>query len=131
MSEQKATKRYSAKELTSHLRAISKEIHTVDDDGRPVDKAEALTRELWKRALGFVEIVEEMKNGKPVTREIARKPEQWALQYIYERLEGRIAPVALGDAQTGIKAESRIGKLAASRLNRIADGSGGPPKLGK
>ena len=80
-----------------------------------VTRAELLALVLWKKALGWTE-QNKIKDGP----ETVHKPESWAIQLIYERLEGR-APQAIPDAKGHLSEAERINELAKSKLNRTAE----------
>lgn len=109
-----AAKKYSARQLTKFLRELAEEMHTMGDAGEMVTKAEALARLLWDKALGY-------KHRDPKTGETKwYKPESWAIQLIYERMEGK-APVTMEPETSRITAAQKIGDLARNRLNSEAE----------
>lgn len=115
-----ADKRYTAKELTAHLRELAAKVHEwiqpeEGEEGGYITKGEALARLLWQKALGFTETVLDEENK---SRTIAHKPESWAIQLIYERLEGK-SPQAITEDATRIRAVERVRELAAARINDI------------
>ncbi len=116
MSNLAAPDRVSRKALSKHLDAIGQEAHTITADGTQVTKEEALARLLWDKALGYTETIRD-DNG--TQKEIVHKPESWALEYIYERKEGK-APPAIADSSGGIRAADKVRQLAKERLNNMA-----------
>lgn len=132
-----AEKRYSNRELTDALRATGAEIYDtriVGEDGeiRSITRYEALAELLWKKALGWIEEVDEKGDkGVMVRTKREHKPESWAAQLIYERWEGK-TPVAMPEVGRGLTAADRVRDLSKARINRLAkEASGqqaGPPK---
>lgn len=116
-----ALPKYTGKELTKHLRLLAMEAESVSDEGETITKAEALARLLWKKALGFAEMV--MKEGSP--KEVKNPPEAWAIQLIYERLEGKVANTAPEEAGK-ITAAEKVSELARSRINNVLVGAAIP-----
>jgi len=115
--------RYNSRQLTDHLRELAADAETIvvggEDEGRVITKGEALARLLFEKALGYVEMVPDPKNGKmPI--EIVHSPEHWAIQLIWERLEGR-APQAITDEKPSLTATERVTELARLRFNHKAE----------
>lgn len=113
-----------AKALTEALRRLSFEATTITDDGTPLSRAEQLADLVWKYALGWTESTT-TPEGRKV--EIKHPPVAWAMQYMFERLEGK-APIAVQDENPGIKAADKVRQLAVDRVNSMAK-VGGPPKF--
>jgi hypothetical protein len=128
-----ALPRYSSKELTKHLRALAMEAESLADSGETITKAEALSRLLWKKALGYTAMEMRGEADKRVMTEVYHPPESWAIQMIYERLEGKVPQSAVDDAGKTTAAE-RVSDLARTRINMLAgapvtpDGKPAPPK---
>lgn len=114
--------RLSARALTKHLNIIGLEMHTVDAEGNPVDREEALARLLWNMALGWEEVTRDDEGN---LKKIKHPPVAWAIQYIYDRKEGRAAPTVLED-EGRMKAADKVRDLAKSRLNDLAMAAAGP-----
>lgn len=125
----------STRALTRHLHELGAEAHTVADDGTILTREEALARLLWDKALGWEEVTRD-EDGN--VKRIKHKPESWAIQYIYERREGKAAAATV-EEDNRIRTSERVRELARDRLNRLAeaavnaDGSSGksakgPPK---
>ncbi len=117
------TQKFNNRQLTRYLQEIMLEIHDTRLDAKGevdfVTKGRALAELLVRKALGGEEIVvEEGDDGKPVTTKVFRKPEAWAIQCIYERLEGRV-PQALPDDKSGITAADKVDQLIKDRLNKM------------
>lgn len=126
-----ALPRYSGKELTKHLRVLAMEAEGSSPGGDPETKAETLARLLWKKALGYSEVRTNIE-GKAI--EVSCPPEAWAIQLIYERLEGKVAN-STPDEAGKITAAEKVTDLARTRINSIvgaapvAGAKPLPPKL--
>jgi hypothetical protein len=59
--------------------------------------------------------------------EVVHPPVAWAMQYLYERQEGK-APMAVPDDDNRVKAAEKVRELAKDRLNKMASAVVGPPK---
>ena len=106
-------------QLTKHLRALAAEIETSDSDGNLITRAEQLALVVWKKALGWTDPAK--KQGDVIlTKEVIHKPESWAIQLIYERIEGK-APQAIPDAKGRLTAAEKVSELAKSKLNAEAE----------
>ena len=106
-------------QLTRHLRALAAEYETSADDGTPITRAEMLAMVVWKKALGWTDPAK--KQGDVVlVKEVIHKPESWAIQLIYERIEGK-APQAVPDAKGRLTAAEKVGELARSKFNAEAN----------
>ena len=114
------------KSLTAELRKLAVEAHTVKDDGTPVTREAALADMIWKLALGWTETTRD-ENGNLKT--VVHPPVAWAMQYCFERLEGK-APISATENEGGVRAADRVRQLAKDRLNQIAATLvvGKPPK---
>lgn len=110
--------------LTKHLQSLGQEMHTIDDQGNPITREEALARLLWNMALGYVEKV---RNNEGNWEEVAHKPVAWAMQAVWDRREGKV-PLAIGEDDNRIKASDRVRELAKDRLNALARTAAGPEK---
>ena len=121
------------KRLTAELSRLGAEIHDMLPDGTPVTRDEQLAKLIWQKALGWVE---ETRDAEGNRKKKAHPPESWAMQYIWERREGK-APAALPDESGGKTAAQKVRELATQRLNSIARSSVGstppppPPFKGK
>lgn len=112
--------RITGKELTRHLRLIAAEAADADANGDVVTNAEALARLLWKKALGFKAIEQRRQNdGQMAAVEVIHSPESWAIQLIYERIEGKAAPTTTDEAGKPTAAE-KVSELSRSRINAMA-----------
>lgn len=112
------TPRYSGKELTKFLRQLAMEAEDLSSDGSTITKAEKLAQILWKKALGFKETIHSPEG----VREVVNSPEAWAIQMIYERLEGKVANAVVEEGGKATAA-TRVSELARDRINSVL-GSG-------
>lgn len=99
--------------LTKHLKEMAGYIETLDDDGNAVTKARRLSALIWNYALGF----EEPDQDNP-DKKTKHRPEQWAIQLIYERIEGR-SPVATPES-TGKTVAEKVSDLGKAKVNALA-----------
>ena len=111
--------------FNNKIREISKEVSEfIDIDPndpesgkRMVTKSEALCRNLWKMALGFIE-VKELKDGSP--SEVIHKPDKWAVKEIMDRVDGRtVAAVSVEDNTATIS--DQIRQTAKDLANAMAE----------
>jgi hypothetical protein len=117
--------RIGGKSLTAELRKLAVQAVSIDDEGNPITREAALAKQVWQRALGWVEIIRDDVGNR---QEVQHKPESWAVQYLFERLEGK-APIAANDDATGIRALDKVRDLNRDRINSLASKAAGPPKL--
>lgn len=108
-------KAYKSRELTKHLRELAADIHDMTAEGDVLTKGQALARLLFQKALGYTEkkIDDEGKESL-----VVHKPEAWAIQLIYDRIEGKI-PQAVVEDETRVKAAERVRELATQRINAV------------
>ena len=111
--------------LTNELKKLAGHVVNVLPDGTQVTRAEALAELIWKYALGWVE---ETRDEHGNRRKVEHPPVAWAMQYVFERSEGK-APVANAEASTGMRAADRVRELARDRINSMAAVAAGPPKM--
>jgi len=116
--------------LSYHLAKIGEEMETVSDDGTPITKEEALARLLYKKALGYTEqrTVEDEYGNKSMVEDY-HPPENWALQAIWDRREGRPTPSQSDSDKKGMSAAEKVRELAQKRMKKITQASArpGPP----
>jgi hypothetical protein len=121
----------SESKLSYHLAKVGEEMETVLDDGTPVTKEEALARLLYKKALGWTEkrVVED-DYGNKSTVEDYHPPENWAVQAIWDRREGRPTPSQSDADKKGMSASEKVRELAKKRMSKITQATArpGPPK---
>ena len=99
-------KAIAGKFLSKALRELSQEAH--DTDGVTVEtRAECLARIVWNSALGFTEKYVD-KGGNLQEREIG--PQVWAINLVFDRLEGKVVPSDESAGQTATLAQ-RVEKV--------------------
>ncbi len=106
-----SVKKLSQKALSDELRRLALQVTDVDDEGEAVTRAQKLARAVWDRALGFEESREDGKK-------VPHPPETWAMQYVFERLEGKVQTQATEET-TRIKASERVAEMAKDRINEL------------
>jgi hypothetical protein len=114
--------KYNGRALSKHLNLVGLELHSADAEGNPITNEEALARLLWNMALGYEEMT---RNEEGTMTRVVHKPVAWAIQYIYDRKEGRAAPTVLED-EGRMKAAEKVRDLAKARLNGLAVSAAGP-----
>ena len=105
--------RFTPRQLTKHLRELVSQPHTADDDGSIITKGEALARLLWNKALGYI------KSDPKTDEKVYNKPESWAIQLIFERLEGKTPSDPMDDIHRPSMAE-RVSEIAVKQFNAEA-----------
>lgn len=104
------------KALTSELRKLAGEVHTITNDGTPVTREQVLAQMIWRQALGWEEITTD-ENGN--RKKIMHPPVAWCQQFLFERTEGK-APLAVADETVRISAAEKVRDLSKQRLNKLA-----------
>lgn len=110
-------KRNATNILTAYLKRLGKEAYTVDDAGDPVTRFEALAQLVWDKALGHTEKIT-LDDGSCV--ETVHKPDRAFIGMIFDRVEGRVVPVAAAEDKGKKSLADRIGEQSKVRLNRLA-----------
>lgn len=113
--------------LTRYLAEFGKHAHSVDDEGNTITREQALAEMLWKLALGFTEKVRDVTTGQ--WKEVYRPPVSWAIQYVFDRRDGKVAQ-AQAEETGKIRAADKVRSLARDRLNSLVV-SNGPPRYKK
>ena len=103
----------SSKQVTLHLRQLAAEAESIRDDGEMITRAEALAMLIWNYALGW----EEPDPDDP-NKTILHRPQQWAIQLLYDRMEGKAPNAVENDAGT-MTAADRVGELAVNSVNAM------------
>lgn len=111
------------KHLTEELRKLAVEAVDITPDGDPITRQQKLARMIWNYALGWSE---KLRDADGNLVEKIHPPVAWAMQYLYERMEGR-APNAMPESEAGIKATDKVRELAKQRLNALLGKKPGPP----
>lgn len=118
--------RYNTKQLSNHLRELAAEAETILDDGTCLTKGEVLAQLVFKKALGYVE---RKRDDEGNETELVHPPERWALELVFDRLEGRV-PQAITEDESRIKVADRVSELNKNRINQLTAktaGSGPTP----
>lgn len=122
MASMKGLKAASTRALTKYLNELGAQAHTIDDGGDPITREQALAELLWKLALGWTEYTKDEEGNR---KEVKHPPVAWAIQYIYDRKEGRTAPTVMED-ETRVRAADKVRDLAKNRVNQLASAAAGP-----
>jgi hypothetical protein len=110
-------KKYSSRQLTEHLRQLAAEAWDWSEEDGVITRGEALARLLWQKALGWTE---ESVDEEGEVHKTTHKPESWAIQFLYERMEGKTPQAASEDDGRSVRAKDTVRELAQSRLNSLA-----------
>mgnify|MGYP006272615441 CR=1 FL=1 len=110
-------KKYNSRQLTENLRQLAAEAHDWSMEDGAITKGEALAKLLWKKALGYTE---ETTDDEGNTKQVYHKPEAWAIQLVYERMEGKTPQAIQDDEGNKRKAKDEVRDLAKARLNDLA-----------
>jgi hypothetical protein len=110
-------RRYNTKELTNHLRELAAEAHDWTEAEGVLTKGEALARLLWRTALGWTEKKVDDEGTEQV---VTHAPAAWAIQLVYDRMEGK-TPVAVEENEQRLTAAERVSDLAKGRLNALTE----------
>jgi len=113
--------KFAGPELTKELKKLAQEVIDVDEGGVALTRTEKLARMIWRQALGWVEKKRD-DHGNLV--EINHPPVAWCQQFLFDRVEGKSAPVKESDQVEQVKAADKVRDLARERLNKLA-GAGG------
>ncbi len=116
--KKKRTRAKASKLISKYLEEIAKEEDAFindDDGGRMGTKAEALSRLIWKYALGYTEV--DPKTGV----KIIHPPSLSHLKILLDRIEGRVTDVNVAKAKKSIA--DRIKDTTKSKLNKMAEDS--------
>lgn len=120
----------AGKLLSKFVREIANEIHddpvikARGEDAVMLTKAEAVARHLWKLALGYEETEDVFdKNGKKIgIKPVRYKPNKWAINLIWDRLEGRTGAADVRGDDSKASLADRISDLGKKHMNQIAKG---------
>ena len=120
-----ARQKYNTRQLTDKLRELAARLHEtrlVDGQVELVTAGEKLAELIFKDALGYTELVEEPGDvpGTMVEKHIVHKPQAWAKQFIWDRLEGK-TPMALPDDKGGLTAADRVEELQRDTINSVTE----------
>lgn len=104
--------------LTDCLRDIGGEAHSKpDSEGNLVSKIEFLARLCWDRATGYTE---KHIDDHGVETEKVIGADKSFISMIWERLEGKVAPV-VKDGDKKAKVADKIAEQSKKRANRLAE----------
>lgn len=103
--------------LTDCLRDIGGEAHDMPDSkGELVSKVQFLARLCWDKATGYTE--KHVKDdGTEI--EVNHGPNKAFISMIWERLEGKVAPV-VKDGDKKAKISDKVAEQSKKRANRLA-----------
>ena len=111
----KGVKRAATVEITRLIRERGNEFHTVDDEGNPLTRLQALALLVWKKALGWTEV--DPKTGT----EIVHSPDRGFITMIYDRLDGKMAPAVADTGKKKATLSDRVGEQSKRRLNQMSE----------
>lgn len=98
--------------FSAAIRRELEKTETIDDDGNLLTKAETLARLLVKKALGYTTTLDD---GTVLTT----PPERWAIELIYERMEGR-TPAAEPEKPMAKTVAEKVNDMAKLSINSMA-----------
>ena len=105
--------------LSGFIRDIMEEVTEFgeNDDGslRMITKAEALARNICKRALGYTETIKDAE-GKDV--EIVHPPDKTNVSIVFDRMEGRV-PQSLTEGEEKMTAAEKVTEQGVGRINSV------------
>jgi hypothetical protein len=123
-------KTVAGKLLSKFIREIASEIcddpviKARGEDAVMVTKAEAIARYIWKVALGWEESVDIYKDGvKTGIRPEVHKPERWAINLIWDRMEGRAGAADLKGGSDKASLADKVSAQGKKRLSQITKSS--------
>ena len=124
------TKAKAKRILTEFIRQIADEQHedpliTGKDigDAKMITKAEALSRFIFKAALGYKEEVEvlDKTSGQVLgVKEVIHFPDKHYIDIVLDRLEGKVIPVEVEKSSSKASVAERVSEQSRSRINSIA-----------
>jgi len=105
--------RKANKILSDSLRNLANSAEDSTPDGEILTKADKLAQIVWDHAIGhtYVNAKGERKRVLPCT---------WAIQLIFDRLEGRVI-ASMDDIADRPKPVDRISKLTVDRCNKLVE----------
>lgn len=108
-------KRAATVEITRLIRERGNEFHTVDDEGNPLTRLQALALLIWKKALGYTDT--DPKTGA----ETIHSPDRNFVAMIYDRLDGKMAPAIADRGKGKATLSDRVAEQSKRRLNQMAE----------
>jgi len=92
------------------------ETHTVARaNGDVITRAQALADLVWRNALGYSEPVDD---HNPEGEQIVHRPATWAIQLVYDRIEGKVGPIE--PEKKDRKLASTISQMGKATINSLA-----------
>lgn len=111
----KGVKRAATVEITRLIRERGNEFHTVDDEGNPLTRLEALALLVWQKALGWTET-----DGKTGV-ETVHSPDRGFITMIYDRLDGKMAPAIADNGKKKATLSDKVEEQSKRRLSQMAE----------
>jgi len=120
----------AGKLLSKYIREIASEIHddpvikAKGEEAVMLTKAEAIARHIFKLALGYEEEVDVLdKAGKKIgIKSVIHQPDKWAINVIWDRLEGRTGAADVKSDSSKASLAERVSALGKKHMNQIAKG---------
>ena len=114
----------AGKLLSKYIKEIASEIHddpvikARGEEAVMLTKAEAIARHIFKLALGYEEAEDVFdKTGKKTgIKQVKHRPDKWAINVIWDRIEGR---VGAADLKVGSDKASLVDKVSAQGKKRL------------
>ena len=121
----------AGKLLSKFIREIASEIcddpviKAKGEEAVMLTKAEAIARYIFKLALGYEEEVDVLdKAGKKIgIRPEVYRPDKWAINMIWDRLEGRVGAADLKAGSDKASLADKVSEQGKKRLSQIAKSS--------
>lgn len=121
-----AKAKFSNRALTEKLRELMASVHDtrLNEDGEAeyVTKGERLAELICDRALGWedTELVDTDVPGQKQEVTKKHRPERWAMELVWDRLEGK-TPQALSDDTDRLTAADKVSELAKTKINKLTE----------
>ncbi|MCK5612563.1 hypothetical protein KAR91_62405, partial [Candidatus Pacearchaeota archaeon] len=98
------------------------EIKAKGEEAVMITKAEKIARYIFKLALGYEETEDILdKSGKKIgIKPVCHRPDKWAINIIWDRLEGRVGAADLKSSSDKASLADKVSGLGAKRVNQIA-----------
>lgn len=121
----------AGKLLSKFIREIASEecddpvIKARGEDAVMVTKAEAVARYIWMVALGYEETIDVYDNDGKKTgiKPMRHKPDKWAINMIWDRMEGRAGAADLKGSGDKASLADNVSNAGKKRLEQIAKSS--------
>ena len=105
--------KFTRKMLSEALERLACEAEDMTAENEVITKAGKLAEIVWQNALGFETAG---KDGKVVVT----KPQVWAINLIYDRLEGRVGSTSEPGRERPTAAK-KMSAITKTRLNKLAE----------